>query len=102
MIIATSTFQDIDTIFQLYEAGTDYQKSVAEKHWKGFERGLVETEIRENRQWKMIIGGEIACVFVITYNDPFIWQEKDRDPAFIFTASPPIRSFAVMVLLNIS
>lgn len=81
MIIATSTLQDIDTIFQLYEAGTDYQKSVAEKHWKGFERGLVETEIRENRQWKMIIGGEIACVFVITYNDPFIWQEKDRDPA---------------------
>jgi len=81
MEIINSTPEDIETIFKLYHEGTAYQKKVAKKHWKGFEPALVELEIRENRQWKIIVNGQIACVFAITFNDPFIWQEKDRDPA---------------------
>jgi len=81
MEIINSTDEDIAAIFQLYEEGTAYQKKVAEKHWKGFERELVEAEIREQRQWKIVIGGEIACVFVLAFSDPFIWKEKDQDPA---------------------
>ncbi|HVI48464.1 MAG TPA: GNAT family N-acetyltransferase, partial [Chitinophaga sp.] len=48
---------------------------------RGFERSLVEQEIAEQRQWKIIIDGKIACVFVTTFNDPVIWREKDSDPA---------------------
>lgn len=81
MTIINSTIEDIDAIFELYEQGTAYQKSVAKKHWKGFDRTLVATEIEEKRQFKIIVNDEIACVFVISYNDPFIWQEKDKDPA---------------------
>lgn len=81
MKIINSTHDDIATIFKLYDEGTAYQKSVAKKHWKGFEHSLVESEISEGRQWKIIIDGEVACVFAISFNDPHIWQERDKDPA---------------------
>jgi ribosomal protein S18 acetylase RimI-like enzyme len=81
MTILNSTSQDIDNIFKLYDAGTAHQKKVAQRHWQGFDRGLVETEILEKRQWKIIVDGEIACVFAITFSDPFIWKEKSDDPA---------------------
>lgn len=79
--IINSTLKDIDAIFKLYDEGTAYQKSVAKTSWKGFERTVVEIEIKEKRQWKIVIEGQIAAVFVITFSDPFIWQEKDNDPA---------------------
>lgn len=81
MKIINSSPEDIDTIFRLYDEGTAYQKAIARKHWKGFSRSLVESEISEKRQWKIMIGEETACVFAITFSDPFIWQEKDKDPA---------------------
>jgi ribosomal protein S18 acetylase RimI-like enzyme len=81
MRIINSAPEDIATIFRLYDEGTAYQKAVAKKQWKGFERSLIELEIREKRQWKIMIGEEVACVFAVTFNDPFIWLEKDKDPA---------------------
>lgn len=81
MTIINSIPEDIDAIFNLYNAGTTYQKTVAKKHWQGFERSLIEIEIKENSQWKIVIDRQIACVFVITFDDPHIWGEKDKDPA---------------------
>lgn len=81
MKIELSTPEDIDTIFSLYDAGTRYQKSVAKKHWQGFERTLIEKEMQENRQWKIVEEDAIACVFAIAFSDPLIWKEKDKDPA---------------------
>jgi ribosomal protein S18 acetylase RimI-like enzyme len=81
MTIINSTAEDIDLIFNLYDAGTAYQKTVAKRHWLGFERSLVENEIKEGRQFKIVVDGQIACVFAITFTDPFIWAEKDKDPA---------------------
>lgn len=81
MEIINSTTEDIEAIFELYDEGTAYQKAVAKKHWKGFERSLVELEIKEKRQWKIVIDGQVACVFAITFNDPFIWPEKDKAPS---------------------
>lgn len=81
MKIELSTPGDIDTIFSLYDEGTRYQKAVAKKHWQGFERTLVEREILEKRQWKIVTDGQVACVFAIAFSDPLIWQEKNNDPA---------------------
>jgi len=81
MEIVNSTHDDIATIFKLYDEGTAYQKTVARKHWKGFEHSLVESEINEGRQWKILVEGAVACVFAVSFNDPHIWQGKDKDPA---------------------
>jgi len=81
MTIQNSILDDIDEIFRLYTIATDYQKSKFFVHWPEFKRELIETEIAEERQWKMIIDGQIACIWATTFSDPQIWGERDNDPS---------------------
>lgn len=81
MQIINSNIGDLDTIFNLYEEAIAYQKTKFDKHWLSFDRGMVETEIKENRQWKIMDGENVLGIFAIAYEDPFIWQEKNADPA---------------------
>jgi GNAT superfamily N-acetyltransferase len=81
MIIINSISGDINEIFQLYKIATDFQKTRFTVHWPEFERSLVETEIIENRQWKIEIDGKIACIWATTFSDPQIWEERNNDPA---------------------
>lgn len=80
-ILINSTIQDIDMIFEMYDKAIAYQKTVFNKQWLGFERDLIETEIRENRQLKIVIGDAVACIFAIAFNDAVIWKEKDKRPS---------------------
>ncbi len=79
--IINSTIEDIETIFKLYDDAIAHQKKVFHKHWAGFERSLIEKEIAEQRQWKIVMGDDIACIFAVTYNDAAIWRERDSDPS---------------------
>ena len=81
MKILNSTLEDVGTIFEIYDQATILQKQIGKKYWMGFEREMVKKEIKENRQWKIVIDDQIACVFVITFSDPEIWGEKDKDPS---------------------
>ncbi|WP_316837747.1 GNAT family N-acetyltransferase [Pedobacter nutrimenti] len=81
MEIQNSVNKDIQEIFRLYKIATDFQKSKFIVHWPEFELNLVQTEINENRQWKILIDGKIACVWATTFNDPQIWEERNDDPA---------------------
>jgi Acetyltransferases len=76
-----STQKDLEAIFHLYDEAVAFQKTVSNKHWKPFDRELVQTEINEGRQWKILENGEIACIFVIAYSDPFIWGERGHGKA---------------------
>jgi ribosomal protein S18 acetylase RimI-like enzyme len=82
MIIEHCTLTDISEIFRLYKIATEYQKSIkAVVIWPEFEYRLVETEIKENRQWKLLIDDQIACVWATTFSDEKIWEERNADPA---------------------
>lgn len=76
-----STLNDIDAIFGFYDDAIAFQKTVFKKHWKGFERDMIEHEVKEGRQWKILRNGEIACVFAVEFTDPLIWKEQDKDPS---------------------
>ncbi len=78
MEITNSTPADIGLIFELYDAAIEFQKQVFDKHWQGFDTGLVEREIAENRQWKIMVDGQVACIFAITFEDKSIWKERDQ------------------------
>jgi len=80
-VIVNSTLADIPELFRLYDLARKYQQEKSTRHWKGFERSLIEEEIAQQRQWKIVEEGRIACIFMIAYQDPFIWGDKDRDPA---------------------
>jgi RimJ/RimL family protein N-acetyltransferase len=79
--IVNSTLNDIEAIFRLYDIAVELQKKVGTVHWPEFERAFIETEIKEHRQWKLIIDGEIACVWATTFTDPQIWEERNADPS---------------------
>ena len=79
--IKNSTTRDLQTIFDFYDLAAEHQKKVSKTHWKGFDLDLVKQEIEENRQYKILVDGAIACVFMVTFNDPQIWQERGEDAA---------------------
>jgi ribosomal protein S18 acetylase RimI-like enzyme len=81
MNIQNSTQEDIHEIHRLYKLATDYQKTRYTVHWPEFERELIETEISENRQWKIMLNGSVACIWATTFSDPLIWEERNNDPA---------------------
>jgi Acetyltransferases len=79
-----STIKDLDTIFHFYDLAVEYQKQKFNKHWQGFDKELVKKEIAEYRQWKILIDNRIACIFAITFEDEYIWKEKNKDKAIYF------------------
>lgn len=79
--IENSNSNDIDEIFRLYQMATDFQKTRFIVHWPDFDRKIIESEISESKQWKIIIDGKMACVWATTFNDPQIWEDKNEDPA---------------------
>ena len=81
MEIINSDIEDINTIFELYDIATNFQKSKSVVTWPEFDRELIEKEISENRQWKIIIDNKIACVWATTESDPQIWRNKNKEPA---------------------
>ncbi len=81
MEIINSTTDDIDAIFDFYDDAVALQKLKFNKHWQGFDRTLVEKEINENRQFKMVVDEVIVCIFAITFNDEAIWKDRDKSPS---------------------
>jgi ribosomal protein S18 acetylase RimI-like enzyme len=82
MIIENSTEADITEIFRLYKIASEYQKAKQTVMvWPNFKQQLVATEIEENRQWKLLIDGEIACVWATAFTDEQIWEERNADAA---------------------
>ncbi|MEO6686222.1 MAG: GNAT family N-acetyltransferase [Dyadobacter sp.] len=80
-IIQNADQADIEEIISLYHQATEYQKSVAKKHWKGFEREMIINDIEGKNQWKIIVDDVITCIFCTSFSDPLIWAEKNSDPA---------------------
>ncbi|HRE76837.1 MAG TPA: GNAT family N-acetyltransferase [Flavobacterium sp.] len=79
--IQNSNIDDTEDIFSLYKIATDFQKTRFTVHWPEFNRTLIETEIAENRQWKIVANDKIACVWATTFNDPQIWEERNEAPS---------------------
>ena len=78
MIIENSVKGDIDTIFDLYEKATNYQKEKSIAPWPTFDRAMVQNELENNLQFKIVIDNQMACTWAIAFTDKQIWQEKDN------------------------
>ena len=70
---------DLDVIFALYDAAIALQTEKNMVVWPRFQKSLVEKEIQEGRQWKLIIDDKIACNWAITFEDKEIWEERDNN-----------------------
>ena len=82
MQIENVTITDIDQIYNFYRIASEYQKAKKKVIvWPDFNRNMVETEIAEDRQFKMLINKVVVCIWAITFNDEQIWEEKNKDSA---------------------
>jgi ribosomal protein S18 acetylase RimI-like enzyme len=81
MQIVTSNPGDIKTIFELYDQAREFQKKVFHKQWQEFDSTLINQEIEEDRLWKIMLDGSVACIFSVAYSDPLIWGQRDSEPA---------------------
>lgn len=81
MTIKNSELTDVLKIFDLYRIATDYMKSKNQVYWPKFPKDLILSEIEENRQWKLLIDGKIACIWATTLNDELIWKNKNNEPS---------------------
>ena len=81
MTIRNALISDTDAIFEMYDFAVAFQKTKFHKHWQGFDRNLINTEIAEQRIFKIIEDEQLACIFSITFNDVLIWGEKDQNDA---------------------
>ena len=72
---------DADNILSLYESARQLQIKKEMVVWPIFEKDFIEKEIKEQRQWKLVIDKKIACNWAITFADKQIWGEKDKNDA---------------------
>ena len=82
MSIKNIVSADIERVFALYRIAANYQK---EKRtvivWPSFDREMVEIEIAENRQFKLLVNNEVACIWAITFSDEQIWENSHKERA---------------------
>lgn len=81
MEIRNCQYSDIDNILSLYGAARDLQTEKGMVVWPVFETALVERELREGRQWKIVERGTMACNWAVTFEDRAIWGERDGQDA---------------------
>ncbi len=81
MEIQNSRLNDLTNIFALYQHATQYMRAKNQVAWPEFARELIVQEIEELRQWKLLINGEMACIWATTRNDESIWGTANQDPA---------------------
>ncbi len=79
--IKNSELKDVPKIFELYRTATTYMKSKNQVAWPKFSPELIDTEIKEKRQWKILLEDQIACIWVTALDDELIWGEKNNTPA---------------------
>ena len=93
MTIKNSELTDVTKIFDLYKIATAYMKSKNQVYWPEFKKELILNEIEENRQWKLLIDGQIACIWAIAFNDELIWGNENEPSLYIhrITTDPNFR-----------
>jgi ribosomal protein S18 acetylase RimI-like enzyme len=72
---------DLQAILEMYRFASALQQEKGMVVWPDISPSLIQQEIEEQRQWKMVIDGQLACVWVVAFDDPLIWGEKNKDPA---------------------
>jgi hypothetical protein len=70
--------EDVNTILRLYDEARKLQVAKNTVIWPFFDEAFIKEEIQQGKHWKLIHNDVIACCWVITFQDPEIWGDRDN------------------------
>lgn len=72
---------ELDRACEIFDDAIAYQQLKGYPVYRSNDREAVAKAIEEKLHYTLKIGGQMACVFNIVYNDPAIWRQMDSDNA---------------------
>jgi len=79
--IVETELEDLPFVFSLFDQAIIYQKNKGFPAWPSYDRAGLKEDILLERQFKIIQGADIACIFTITRKDAVVWRERDQGDA---------------------
>ena len=81
MEIYNCDLDDLEVILKLYQEATAFQKTKNCVAWPDFDVKDITAAIEQQRQYKIVIDQQIACIWTYTFDDKSIWGERDKNDA---------------------
>jgi GNAT superfamily N-acetyltransferase len=79
--IVNTTSNDLEFIYWLFDEAIAYQKRKNYSVWKSYDKDILQKDIDNLLQFKIVTGDDIACIFSLCYAEPILWREKERGDA---------------------
>jgi ribosomal protein S18 acetylase RimI-like enzyme len=79
--IKNTSESDIDFIYWLFEQAILYQKKNNYPIWEGYDKTILQKDIENRRQYKIMKDSKIACIFSVLYSDELIWADMEKGNA---------------------
>ena len=79
--IVQTTTEDLDTVFLLFKQVKRAQSKDGYKVWSSVDKETLERDVEERRQYKIVKGDDILCLFSMLSSDPFIWRGRENGDA---------------------
>lgn len=72
---------DLPFIYSMFEDAIIYQKRNGFPVWPDYDKGVLDRDIEQKLQYKIVIDGQIACIFSTCFSDEIVWRERDQGDA---------------------
>jgi ribosomal protein S18 acetylase RimI-like enzyme len=79
--ISNTLEADLEFIYSLFEDAIIYQRKNGYPDWSDYCKDSLKEDIRLKRQYKIVIDGDIACIFTTCFSDTIVWREEDKNDA---------------------
>src|SRR5271154_1691083 len=79
--VKNSVNADLDFVYWLFDQAILYQEKNNYPVWKGYDRKVLQRDIRDQRHYKIMSELEIACIFSLQYADDQLWTDAEKDKA---------------------
>ena len=79
--VVNTRMSDLPFIYRLFDKAMVYQKRNGYPVWPDYDRAVLQQDIKDQRQFKVLTQQGTQGVFSICYSDPIVWRECDQGDA---------------------
>jgi ribosomal protein S18 acetylase RimI-like enzyme len=79
--ILNTSSSDLPLIYDLFDRSVIYQEKNGHISWKNYDKTVLERDVNDGNQYKILIEDSIAMVFSVCYTDRVIWREMENNDA---------------------